>query len=301
MEQLIDKTRRIGAGDLSGPVRVVSRDELGELAASLNQMCTNLLEAQQRIDEETASRISAVEALRHADRLRTVGRLAAGIAHQLGTPLNVVSGQAEMMAAGELSDEEIRLGAKVIYSETERMASSIRQLLDFARPSVPQRTDADLRQVVRDTASLLTPVAKKSGVELSLELPAEPLPACIDVGQIQQVVANLIVNAVQAMPQGGKIQIELSEKDAIAPHDTAEHSRPLVCLRVVDTGPGIAAEDLDQVFEPFFTTKNVGEGTGLGLSIAHGIAREHGGWIDVVSQGDRGTCFTVYLPKESDW
>jgi signal transduction histidine kinase len=300
LRQLIDKTRRIAAGDLSRPVQIGSRDELGELAATINEMCAKLAEAQQRIQEETASRISAVEALRHVDRLRTVGRLAAGIAHQLGTPLNVVSGQAEMMVAGELSDEQIKSGAKVIYSETERMTASIRQLLDFARPSEPQRAQADVAQMVRETAALLTPVAKKNRVELELELPPQPLEACLDMGQIQQVVANLIMNAVQAMPQGGKIQVQLTEEDVAVPGGASGGLGSRVCLRVRDDGPGISEEDLEQVFEPFFTTKEVGEGTGLGLSIAYGIVHEHGGSINVSSQPGHGTCFTVLLPKELD-
>lgn len=300
LKQLTEKTRRIGAGDLTGPVRVRSRDELGELATSINQMCTQLLDAQQRIQEETSSRVAAVEQLRHADRLRTVGRLGAGIAHQLGTPLNVVSGQAEMIAAGELSDGEVKTGAKMIYSEAERMTSTIRQLLDFARPSTPQRTAADIAQVVRETASLLDAVAKKSNVELSLDVPEGTLQACIDVGQTQQALANLIVNAIQAMPEGGKVQIELKKHNPVAPNGPAQGRRAFVRLQVKDEGVGIAEEDLDQVFEPFFTTKDVGEGTGLGLSIAYGIIREQSGWIDVVSQPGHGTCFTVYLPEESD-
>ncbi len=139
LEQLIAKTRRVGGGDLEGPVFLRSRDELAELAENLNAMCADLAESQTRLREETAARITALEQLRHADRLKTVGRLAAGIAHELGTPLNVVAGRAGLIGSGKLEGEQIAESAAAIKREADKMTAIIRQLLDFARASARAR------------------------------------------------------------------------------------------------------------------------------------------------------------------
>jgi signal transduction histidine kinase len=298
VQELVEKTRRIAAGDLSGPVHVKSRDEFRELADSINDMCAQLGASQERLRRETAARIQAIEQLRHADRLRTVGRLAAGIAHELGTPLNVVAGRAGLIASGKLSAEDVNKSAGTIKTEADRMTGIIRQLLDFARRSTPRRTVVDLRQVVSGTADLLAGIARKRNVQIVLAAADAPLTANVDVGQLQQVLTNLIMNAVQAMPQGGTVELALDGTRAISPYRPDDGEADFVCISVKDSGAGIASEHLEQIFEPFFTTKDVGEGTGLGLSISYGIVQEHGGWIDVASETDQGTCFFVYVPQE---
>jgi two-component system NtrC family sensor kinase len=299
---LVEKTRRIAAGDLSGPVQLKTHDEFGELAASINDMCEQLQASQNRVQEEAEARVRAVEQLRHADRLRTVGRLGAGVAHELGTPLNVVSGRAGLIASGKLSEEDVVKSAGTIKAEADRMTAIIRKLLDFARRNTPQRSVVDLHQVARETADLLASLAKKKGIEMDVRADHPPLPASVDRGQMQQVLTNLIVNAAQALPDGGRVDIELGRTRAVPPPEAeaanageAEYIR----IAVKDEGQGIPPEILDQVFEPFFTTKEVGEGTGLGLSIAYGIVQDHGGWIDVTSEPGQGTCFAVYLPGEA--
>ncbi len=298
LQQLIEKTRRIGTGDLTGRVELDTRDELGELAESLNGMCARLKESQERIRAETASRIAAMDQLRHADRLRTVGRLASGVAHELGTPLNVVIGRAGLVVSARLSSEEVVESAKTIKAEAERMAGIIRQLLDFARRNTPQRAVVDLRQVVAQTVELLAAMARKTGVTITRVRDDRPVMARVDAGQIQQVLSNLIVNAIQAMPGGGRVEMGLAERTASPPSGHDGPTGPYCVVSVRDEGQGIPAEDREHLFEPFFTTKDVGEGTGLGLSIAYGIVVEHGGWIDVVSEPGRGSCFFVYLPQE---
>jgi signal transduction histidine kinase len=300
VRQLIEKTRRIGSGDLSGPVQVKTHDELGELAASINDMCTQLSASRRQLEEETAARDAASQQLRHADRLRTVGRLASGIAHELGTPLNVVAGRADLIASGRLGEDEVKTSAKTIKSEAARMTTIIRQLLDFARRSTPHRSPIDVRRLVRESTELLSSLAQKQRVQLSIAPSDEPMFASVDSGQIRQVLTNLIVNAVQAMPDGGNVEISLARRRMTLPETDNATEGEYVALTVSDDGPGIEQEDLDQIFEPFFTTKGVGEGTGLGLSIAHGIVQEHGGWIDVTSTPGEGTSFLVYLPWESD-
>ncbi|MEK6248033.1 MAG: HAMP domain-containing histidine kinase [Planctomycetales bacterium] len=300
LKQLTEKTRRIGKGDLSGPVKLNSRDEMGELAHSVNEMCEQLTRSQQIIQEEEAARLTAVDQLRHADRLRTVGRLASGLAHELGTPLNVVSGRAGLIASGRLSSEEVTQSAETIRTESERMTTIIRQLLDFARRSTPQRVDSDLKVITKQTIDLLTALAQKNNVTLSLDCPASTLPLKVDIGQMQQVLSNLVVNAIQSMPAGGQVTVKLDQQHLERMVDGMIRTGDFYCLRVQDQGTGIAEENIDQLFEPFFTTKEVGVGTGLGLSISYGIIQEHGGWFEVESQPDVGSCFSVYLPLETE-
>jgi two-component system, NtrC family, sensor kinase len=295
LDQLIAKTHRVGQGDFSQPLELRGHDELSELATALNEMCRQLDEQQQQIRNETAERLAAMEQLRHADRLKTVGRLAAGIAHELGTPLNVVSGRAGLIASGKLTDDEIRQSARTIKAEAERITGIIRQLLDFARRRSPHRNQIDLRDIARQTAQLLEPLALKRGIRLHVEDHGAPVTAHADFAQIQQVVTNLVMNAIQAMDNGGQVRVRMGRQ---ARDDQPEGSPSrLAFLAVEDQGSGIAPEDLEHIFEPFFTTKQVGEGTGLGLSIAEGIVREHGGWMDVESQPGEGSRFTVFLPE----
>jgi signal transduction histidine kinase len=299
VELLVEKTRRIAAGDLSGRIQLNSHDEFNELAESINDMCAQLAESQQRVREETEARIKAMEQLRHTDRLRTVGRLAAGVAHELGTPLNVVSGRAGLIASRKLSENDVVESAGTIKAEADRMTAIIRKLLDFARRATPQRSVVDLDQVARETADLLSPLAQKNAVDVAVQADDTPLKASVDRGQMQQVLTNLIMNAIQAMPGGGKVDVELGPARAAPPTQIDADEADYVRVAVKDEGQGIPPQTLDQVFEPFFTTKDVGEGTGLGLSIAYGIVQDHGGWIDVASVPGQGTCFTIYLPRES--
>jgi two-component system NtrC family sensor kinase len=299
LNRLIEKTHRIGQGDLSGPIHLRTRDELAQLGESLNEMCDALSSSQNQVREETAARTAAVSQLRHADRLKTVGRLASGMAHELGTPLNVVSGRAGLIASGRLSQEEIAQSASAIQAEANKMTTIIRQLLDFARRNTPHRVRADLWQIVQDTSKLLTSIAQKQNVSVRLPDDRPPATAMVDAAQIQQVLTNLIVNAIHAMPDGGEVRIAIEGEAAVPPEDVEAAAEEFFRIDVEDQGVGIAQEDLDQVFEPFFTTKDVGQGTGLGLSIAYGIVQEHGGCISVTSRPGEGSCFSVYLPKEA--
>jgi two-component system, NtrC family, sensor kinase len=298
LERLIDKTHRVGQGDFSEPLHLKGHDELGQLAAALNEMCRQLDHQQQRIHSETTERLAAMEQLRHADRLKTVGRLAAGIAHELGTPLNVVSGRAGLIASGKLTDEEIQQSARTIKSEADRITGIIRQLLDFARRRSPQRSQIDLREVARQTTQLLEPLASKRGVALHVEGNGQPVMACADFAQIQQVVTNLVMNAIQAMEHGGDVRVRLGSELRSTPEASDDEPASYAVLTIEDQGVGIAPEDLAHIFEPFFTTKQVGEGTGLGLSIADGIIREHGGWMEVESRPGQGSRFTMFLPDQ---
>jgi signal transduction histidine kinase len=297
MRRLVAKARRIGTGDLSQPLDLKQRDEVGELATEINQMCERLAMAQARVEEETNQRIAASEQLRHADRLTTVGKLASGVAHELGTPLNVVSGRAKMITRGQVTGPELVESAQAIVDQADRMTIIIKQLLGFARRRQPQRRKESLRGVVDRTLALLHPMAQKSSIVFKPNH-GEPEPfAEVDVGLIEQALTNLVVNAIQAMPKGGTLTIHSCEEFVAPPAGVSTSAGSYACLHVEDTGTGMTSEQLRHAFEPFFTTKEVGSGTGLGLSVAHGIVRDHGGWIAATSAVDKGSRFSMYLPS----
>jgi signal transduction histidine kinase len=293
---LIDKTKRIGDGDFSQPLQLHGHDELSQLAEAVNQMCDKLASQQERIVSESTQRLAALHQLRHADRLKTVGRLAAGLAHELGTPLNVVAGRAGLIASGKLSSSEVESSARVIKSEADRITGIVRQLLDFARQCPPRRSSIDLNDLVQRTMRLLQPLADKKQIALCFQPLTPPLVAAVDQGQLQQVLTNIVMNAIHAMNSQGAISVDLSDVARTA--ENSPELRRWARISIQDQGPGIPREIQEHLFEPFFTTKDVGEGTGLGLSIAYGIVQEHGGWLDVHSEPGQGARFDVYLPLE---
>ena len=300
LRQLTAQVQRIGQGDLTHPLHLRGHDEFARLAAAMNTMCDQLADSQDRVRHETSHRIAALDQLRHSDRLKTVGQLAAGLAHELGSPLGVVSIRAKLIAAGGLTEEEVRENTTVIQKQSERMADIIRQLLAFARPRAPKTTEVDLRQIAAQTIDVLASFGQSRNVTLRLVGDEEPVLAKVDAGQIQQVLTNLIVNAIQAMPRGGAVDVGVGRERTRPPEEP--QGPPLSCpyLYVVDEGQGIPRENISRLFEPFFTTKDVNEGTGLGLSIAHGIVKEHGGWIEVASTPGQGSRFSVYLPPDCE-
>ncbi len=289
LQQLADKARRIGQGDLTGTVAVGQRDEIGQLAREFNAMCDRIVEANARTEAETSARIRAMDQLRHADRLITVGRLAAGIAHELGTPLNVIGGRAKMLSKGNLDSEATRAYLHEIQSQTDGMARIIRQLLDFARRREPKVMTVELVSLAQTITSLVAPLAAKKDVRISV-LSTEPVLARGDAMQLEQVMSNLVVNAIHACDRRGHVDITCGVVG-----DSSAGGQAY--FRVTDDGHGMAPEVIEHIFEPFFTTKDIGQGTGLGLSVAHGIVEDHGGTIRVDSAPSRGSTFTVYISK----
>lgn len=282
LQTVIVQARRIGAGDLSHRLAFRGRDEIAELADEMDAMCDRL--------------VTTLEQLRHADRLTTIGKLASGMAHELGTPLNVVDMRAKMISSGEPSKELVAQSAKIISEQSARMTRIMRQLLDFARRSGPQKAKTDIAALTRRAVTFVEPVATKRGVGIEFAHDGKPLELPVDAGQVEQVLTNLIMNAIDASHETGKILIDLGQETRSPPSGMGEGTGPYCRVSVADEGSGIPLEQLTRVFEPFFTTKDVGEGTGLGLSVAYGIVRDHGGWIDVESEENKGTRFDVYLP-----
>jgi two-component system NtrC family sensor kinase len=295
---ILAKIHEVAAGRLTGEVHLSQRDELGAIATALNEMSAALVQAHEHLETETQARIAAVDQLRHADRLMTVGKLASGMAHELGTPLNIISGRAEMLLLGDSASDSEKEIARIIRGESRRITEIIRQLLDFARKRTPQKVTLELRAIVGRTLTLLGPMAEKRGVALAVGREEGTVRAPVDEGQIQQVLANLVTNALQATERGGRVAVNLAREAARPPADVGGPAGQYVRISVADTGAGMSPEVVARVFEPFFTTKEVGEGTGLGLSVAYGIVREHGGWIAVQSTPGAGSVFSVFLPAE---
>lgn len=303
LEQLAAKMKKTGAGDFTGDLTLPGGDEFAELATAINQMCAQLAADREAIRMETDARIVALEQLRHTERLATIGRLAAGIAHELGTPLNVVAGRAKLISGGDLSREEVGECSRIIAEQTVRMSNIIRQLLDFARRRPSRKSSCNFAELLRQVLNLLRPTAKKQGVTFEPILPDSALPLiAVDEAQMQQVLINLIMNGIQAMPGGGRLRASIGLEQGVRPPLPQKGGRGKDCLVIViaDEGEGIRPENIRHVFEPFFTTRGMGQGTGLGLSIAYGIVQEHGGWLDVKSDPGAGASFSIYLPLEPD-
>ncbi len=297
---LRQRIKRIGEGDLSERLMLRGHDELSTLATGLNEMCTRLQVSLERERSETQKRIAAMEQVRHMDRLTTIGRFSSGIAHELGTPLNVISGRAGMICDGTipLGSQKIHQHADTIRSQADRMTQIIRHLLDFARQRPPRRVKADVADIVRQVVELVSCLGYEAEVHLETVGEGASHVAEMDPVQIQQVMTNLIDNALQAMPDGGDVVVRVQSTTMESQECIGASAGRFLRITIEDKGAGIDENDLPHIFDPFFTTKDVGHGTGLGLSIAYGIIREHGGWIDVTSSIGEGSCFAVNLPQE---
>jgi len=296
LRKLTEQARRIGNGDFGARVALQRRDELGVISVEMNRMAESLAAARARIEAEHNGRIATLEQLRHTDRLATVGELAAGVAHELGTPLSVVIGRARLIASGEHDGRIAANSAEVIAEQGERMTRIIRQLLNFARRRPGPKARVDVRAVARQTITLLESLARKRGVALELLEPESPEEAVIESNQVEQALTNLVVNGIQALRHGGTVKIAIAEAWERPPTHLDAAAGTFLKIEVTDDGEGIDAEDLPHVFDPFFTTRPIGEGTGLGLSVAYGIARDHGGWIDATSRRGGGSSFVIHLP-----
>ncbi|TXD35582.1 HAMP domain-containing histidine kinase [Lujinxingia vulgaris] len=299
VDALVARARSIGKGDLKTPLKLEGHGELSVLAMEMNLMSDQLAGASEKLEEETAARIQALQQLRHADRLKTVGTLAAGLAHELGTPLNVISMRAAMIEDREVEGDEVERNARIIGEQTSRITKIIRQLMDFARVRHLSKTRMEVGPVVEQAIELIRPIAEKRQVVMELSAEPQAFASDVDADQITQVLTNLLVNAMHAcQQQGGRVEVALRAVHRAHPEDEDARERDYVLVEVKDDGVGMSEDALEQVFEPFFTTKAVGEGSGLGLSVSYGIVREHGGWIDVTSTEGQGSTFGVYLPIE---
>ncbi len=223
------------------------------------------------------------EQLRRTERVAELGTLASGMAHEIGTPMNVILGRAEYLM-DRVTEEPIKKGLQTIITQVERITRVMNQLLSFVRRKAPQRVPLDLRKVIEDSMEMFQERLATNQILVEMEM-ADPCPMVLaDADQISHVLINLIMNALHAMPEGGTLRVGL------APEQT------MVKLTIADTGHGIPSEVIKKIYDPFFTTKEFGKGTGLGLTVVKGIIEEHQGSIAVESKEGSGTSFTVLLP-----
>lgn len=275
---IIAMQRKVAAGDLAARVAVAASGEMGELCREINQMAAALQERERQLEQATRRQIG------RSEQLASVGRLAAGVAHEINNPLTGVLTFACMLREKENMDPQDRQDLDLIVRETTRAAGIVRGLLDFARERPSAKAPMDVNDVIRRTMRLLGNQSAFHNIVVVEDL-ADGLPAIDgDANQIQQVFLNLSLNACEAMPEGGTLLLSTScENESVV-------------VRVTDTGCGIKREHLDQIFEPFFTTKPVGKGTGLGLSVSYGIVRQHGGTLEVESAAGKGSTFAATFP-----
>jgi len=252
----------------------------------------------QKRAEEMRSHLEAQ--LRESQKLEAFGQLAGGVAHDFNNILTVIHSHACLLLEGELDEVEEQESMREISRSAERASNLTAQLLAFSRRQVMQPRDLDLNDILTAMTRMLQ---RLIGEHIQLESEVSPMgsPVRADAGMMEQIVLNLVVNARDAMPSGGRLRIatqclKLSEAE-VSKRQPAARAGEFVCLEVSDTGSGISAHDLPRIFEPFFTTKEVGRGTGLGLSTVRGIVDQHHGWIEVESEVNRGTTFRVILPR----
>jgi signal transduction histidine kinase len=254
-------------------------------------MADSLTEQRRAAIREAEERLALERKLRHNEQLAAVGRLAAGVAHEMGAPLQVIDGRAkQLLHHTDATIETRRRNLTIIRNQAERIARIVRQLLNLSRPHKIHFRKIELASLIEETAELIETQAESAGVEVEIR---RDIDATVEADRelIQQVLLNICRNGIQAMPQGGRLRIECLK-------DAAERNgRRFAALRVSDTGVGIAPEHLPNIFDPFFTTKEVGQGTGLGLPISRRIVEEHDGWIEAANGAEGGAIFTVYLSQ----
>lgn len=289
--------RELRDGD--GEVRVTAahHDEVGALASEFNAMVVAVSEARQRLEQEIEARNALELGLQHVDKLVTVGQLASGLAHEIGSPLQVLHGRATTLRDATHKPEEVRRQAAILVTQSERIIRIVQQLLSFGRRLPLAIAPRDLRGVVEPMVEFIEPTARRRGVAVSFETEDGVPAVAVDADRMQQVTLNLLTNALRATDRGGWVRVTLRhEVPSTSALDAHEPSPTRVQLTVSDSGCGIAPTVLPRLFEPFFTTAAGEGGAGLGLAVARSIVLEHGGEITVESEEGRGSRFTVTLP-----
>jgi signal transduction histidine kinase/DNA-binding response OmpR family regulator len=265
-------------------ISIVNAQLFEQLAKSRDEIQRWNRELEKRVQERTEELERVQDQLVRAARLAAVGQLAAGIAHEINNPLGIILGFAQSIAEQVDKDHPLYEPLKIIERETLRGKDIVQHLLDFSRQSEPELKPTHLEQLLEESLVRLQPQISAANVTIERQYEAESPNVLADTERIEQVFTNLIINAVQAMPDGGKLIVGTERVD------------DQILLIFEDTGVGIASEDLPRIFDPFFTTKEVGEGTGLGLSVSFSIIKQHGGSIEVESEPNQGARFTVKLP-----
>jgi signal transduction histidine kinase len=337
VRDLVRLTKRISEGDFSQQIEVTNKNEMGQLIRSFNRMIERLKENQDNLEKYLESLESANKQLKETqeelirtEKLASIGRFAAGVAHEVGNPLGAILGYTGILKKERINPEESKDYLKRIEDEIERINKIVRELLDFARPSKLEIRQVEINKIIESTLSLLSYQKDFKNIDTRLDLQSNLPVIKGDESQLSQVFINIILNSVDAMPDGGMLQIQTEGQVMEYLYDDrfqraypprrrsdpmeSDYSRlrksdpfptlltkfskgdRLVKVRISDTGSGIKKEDLENIFDPFFTTKAPDKGTGLGLSISLRIVESLGGEIRVESEEGKGTSFEIYFP-----
>jgi signal transduction histidine kinase len=306
LDAVVTGVERVARGELEVEVPAARNDELGRLARAFNAMTHGLLEARRREEEQRARREELEAKMRTVQTLAAAGEIAASLAHEIGSPLNVILGRARMIADRPDTSETTRADLKSIAAQTERISRSIEGFLRVGRPASETPSAVDVQEVVDETLAFLASEARKRRIEMRV-VRAAPTGVAGEAGprvfadrdQLTQIVFNLCLNAMQAQPGGGQIEVRISR--------ATQGDRPFLELAVSDGGPGVPEEIRGRIFDPFFSTKRSGGskqargdgGSGLGLAIVDGMVRELGGTVDADDaepSAGGGARFRVRLP-----
>jgi signal transduction histidine kinase len=270
------------------------QDEVGMLSREFDGMVEALDEAGRRLSREVESRTNLERVLQHVDKLVTVGQISAGLAHEIGSPLQIMSGRARALLLRDHSPDETRKNVRILAEQTDRIARIVDQLLRFARRRPARFAETSLAGPVQTVLVLIEHTARRRGVAIELKVAPDLPPVVADVDQLQQIVLNLAKNALEASRPGGAIRIRIEPSWLAVQGST--RTVPGARLEVEDDGCGMSEEVLDRLFDPFFTTRETEGGTGLGLAVVKAIVMEHGGSIVASSTPGQGSRFTVDLP-----
>jgi two-component system NtrC family sensor kinase len=301
LHKMVLATQKIAKGDLSHKVDVQSKDEIGSLAGSFNQMTEHLKAAneklidwgrtlEKKVEERTKELREAQAHLLQTEKLASLGKLAAGVAHEINNPLGGILIYSHLLLEDIDKDSPYYANLEKIVKETTRCKDIVKGLLEFARPKEPEATSTNVNELLDKSLSLVGSQSLFQNIRVEKQY-APDLPLIVaDSAQLQQVFMNIILNAADAMRGEGSLKLSTS-LDADGRN---------ISIVFSDTGPGIKEEDMKKIFDPFFTTKEVGQGTGLGLSISYSIIRKHQGTIDVQSALGKGATFIVTLPVSGE-
>jgi len=301
LQRMAVAARQIAKGDLSQKVEIRSRDEIGELAGSFDQMTADLRKAnkelidwgttlERKVEDRTRELRDVQAHLIQAEKLASIGKLAAGVAHEINNPLGGILIYSHLILEDTPKTGPHYENLKKIVRETARCKEIVKGLLDFARPKEPEMAPTDVHEILGRCLALIERQSLFQNIRLE-KFYAPSLPRIIaDGAQLQQVFMNIIFNAAEAMEGNGTLTL----KTRLDP------GRKEIAIEFADTGHGVKEEDKKRLFEPFFTTKEVGKGTGLGLAISYGIIQKHGGAIEIRSEAGQGAVFTVRLPLKEE-
>ncbi len=280
---LAKASKQLAGGDLDTKVERASNDEFGDLAETFNFMADALRERDEKLKEYAKKKIM------ESERLALIGQLSANVAHELNNPLQGIVTYSHLLLEDETCDKETRANVQKIAVQANRCRDIIRGLLDFSRQKKPDKTLYSVNNLLRGCVSLVDRQTMFHNIKIVMNLDENDPLVIIDPSQVERVFLNLIINAADAMDEGGQLTLTTGQ----------DRARKCVEIKVQDTGHGISEENIEKIFDPFFTTKETGHGVGLGLAISYGIVKEHNGAINVESAPDKGTTFTVSFPLSS--